>query len=172
MVFAAAQNTSSGCPAHRDLPEAIAALKRQRNAVILAHYYQEPEIQDVADFIGDSLELSRKAAATDADVIVFCGVHFMALRRELWEEIRLQLGAVEPWYVSRSPRKIRHVFRAELQTPLHALELMEGQDLALFPANALASGQGFSPALQQFRPLAESTLEALHRHQADCSTMR
>ena len=95
-----------------------------------------------------------------------------ALRRELWEEIRLQLGAVESWYVSRSPEKIRHVFRAELQTPLHALELMEGQDLALFPANALASGQGFSPALQQFRPLAESTLEALRWHQADCSTMR
>ncbi|TVQ93163.1 MAG: quinolinate synthase NadA [Deltaproteobacteria bacterium] len=65
-------------PKGEELIQAIDALRRERKAVILAHYYQESDIQDIADFIGDSLQLAKAARDTDAEVIVFCGVHFMA----------------------------------------------------------------------------------------------
>ncbi len=70
--------TETDVSAKQDLFEQIEQLKKAMNAVILAHYYQEPDIQDVADFLGDSLQLAQAAQKTDADVIVFAGVHFMA----------------------------------------------------------------------------------------------
>src|SRR5260221_8239433 len=77
-MIAPAQTENLASLAHLDLEQEIVRLKREMNAVILAHYYQDSEIQDLADFVGDSLQLSQQAAATSSDVIVFAGVLFMA----------------------------------------------------------------------------------------------
>jgi quinolinate synthase len=76
MAAAPARSRNEALP--DDLERAILDLKEERNAVLLAHYYQEDEIQDLADFVGDSLALAQAAKRTDRDVIAFCGVHFMA----------------------------------------------------------------------------------------------
>ncbi len=77
-MFATASATAQQTALPKDLFAAIEQLKKDLNAVVLAHYYQEPDIQDIADYIGDSLGLAQQAATTNADVIVFAGVHFMA----------------------------------------------------------------------------------------------
>ncbi|MFM8674482.1 MAG: NUDIX hydrolase [Vulcanococcus sp.] len=89
-----------------------------------------------------------------------------ALRRELREEIAYEVAALEPWYVSHHDERVRHVYRGVLTRPLHDLQLLEGQDMALANLEELRSDRVWSLKLGEHRPLAPSLLEAVERQRA------
>ena len=96
-----------------DLFKEIEILKKEKNAVVLAHYYQEADIQDVADFTGDSLGLAQEAQKTSADMIVFAGVHFMAETAKILNPgkkvVLPDLGRVAPWQILLRPYFLKNL---------------------------------------------------------------
>lgn len=130
----------------KDLIEQIQKLKSRRKAIILAHNYQIAEVQDIADFLGDSLELSRQAAKTDAEVIVFCGVHFMAETAAILSPEKTVLlpdiNAGCPLANMITPEDVRNLRRQHPQVPVVAYvntsaDVKSETDIACTSANAL-----------------------------------
>ncbi|MFW5959902.1 MAG: quinolinate synthase NadA [Chitinivibrionales bacterium] len=155
----------------------IARLKREKNAVILAHNYQPPEIQDTADILGDSLGLSVSASETDADIIVFCGVLFMAETAKIVSPEKKVLipepDAGCPMADMADPEKLSEVKRrhTEAKTMCYvnsSAEIKAESDICCTSANALQIAEGYFPADQEviFLPdynLAENTAKRANR---------
>jgi len=107
---------------YTDIFDEIDALRKERNAIILAHFYQDPDIQDLADCIGDSLQLAKAARDTDADVIVFCGVHFMAETAKILNPSRIVvLPDLEAGCSLADAAPAEKVAQWKLDNPGHAL---------------------------------------------------
>ena len=141
------------------MKEKIKTLLKERRAIILAHNYQPPEIQDIADMCGDSLELSIKAAETDADVIVFCGVHFMAETASiLCPEKKILLPVLEsgcPMADMITAKALREK-KQEMQDAMvisyvnTTAEVKAESDLCCTSANAVKVANSVDPSLEIF----------------------
>ncbi|MBL7224824.1 MAG: quinolinate synthase NadA [Desulfobacteraceae bacterium] len=160
----------------KDLNDKIKALLHERKAILLAHNYQRPEVQDIADLCGDSLELSIKASQTDAEVIVFCGVHFMAETASiLCPDKKVLLPALDagcPMADMISAEKLRQK-KEELSTGKRVVvisyvnttaEVKAESDICCTSANAIQVANSVDPALQIFMTPDKNLAQYTKKH--------